>query len=159
MKDKVFIDTNIFVYSALDDEEEKVKREKAIELLKQFSDKQTIVSTQILNEFYSVLLKHNIPDKDIQDKLNTIIKDSMVSLIRVETIKNSWELRAKYNISFWDSLIVASALENECQILYSEDLHHSQLIESRLRILNPFNLRQIPLTGNGDGKDSAREII
>ena len=43
MKDKVFIDTNIFVYSALDDEEEKVKREKAIELLKQFSDKQTIV--------------------------------------------------------------------------------------------------------------------
>ena len=34
MKDKVFIDTNIFVYSALDDEEEKVKREKAIELLK-----------------------------------------------------------------------------------------------------------------------------
>ena len=75
MKDKVFIDTNIFVYSALDDEEEKVKREKAIELLKQFSDKQTIVSTQILNEFYSVLLKHNIPDKDIQNKLNTIIQE------------------------------------------------------------------------------------
>jgi predicted nucleic acid-binding protein len=138
MKDKVFIDTNIFVYSALDDEEEKVKREKAIELLKKFSDKQTIVSTQILNEFYSVLLKHHIPDKDIQDKLNTIINDSMISLIRVGTIKNSWELRAKYNISFWDSLIVASALENECTILYTEDLHHSQLIEGRLRILNPF---------------------
>jgi predicted nucleic acid-binding protein len=82
MKDKVFIDTNIFVYSALDDEVEKTKREKAIELLKKFSGQQTIVSTQILNEFYSVLLKHNIPDKDIQDKLNIIINDSMVSLIR-----------------------------------------------------------------------------
>jgi predicted nucleic acid-binding protein len=138
MKDKVFIDTNIFVYSALDDEEEKVKREKSIELLKKFSGQQTFVSTQILNEFYSVLLKHNIPDKDIQDKLNTIINDSMVSLIRIETIKNSWELRAKYNISFWDSLIVASAIENKCTILYTEDLHHSQLIAGRLRILNPF---------------------
>jgi predicted nucleic acid-binding protein len=138
MKDKVFIDTNIFVYSALDDEEEKVKREKAIELLKKFSGQQTIVSTQILNEFYSVLLKHNIPDKSIQDKLNTIINDSIVALIRVETIKNSWKLRARYNISFWDSLIVASALENGCIILYTEDLHHSQLIEGRLRILNPF---------------------
>ena len=138
MKDKVFIDTNIFVYSALDDEEEKVKREKSIELLKKFSGQQTFVSTQILNEFYSVLLKHNIPDKDIQDKLNTIINDSMVSLIRIETIKNSWELRARYNISFWDSIIVASALENKCTILYTEDLHHSQLIAGRLRILNPF---------------------
>ena len=63
MKDKVFIDTNIFVYSALDDEKEKVKREKAIELLKKLSGQQTFVSTQILNEFYSVLLKNNIPDK------------------------------------------------------------------------------------------------
>jgi len=138
MKDKVFIDTNIFVYSALEDEEEKVKREKAIELLKKFSDHQTIVSTQILNEFYNVLLKHNIPDKDIQDKLNTIINDSMVSLIRVETIRSSWELRAKYSISFWDSLIIASALENKCIILYTEDLQHNQLIEGRLKILNPF---------------------
>ena len=138
MKDKIFIDTNIFVYSALDDEEDKVKREKAIELLKKFSGKQTIVSTQILNEFYSVLLKHNIPYKDIHNKLDTIISDSMVSLIRVETIKSSWELRAKYNISFWDSLIVASALENKCTTLYTEDLHHNQLIEGRLRILNPF---------------------
>ncbi len=77
-------------------------------------------------------------NEDIQDKLNTIINDSMVSLIRVETIKSSWELRAKYNISFWDSLIVASALENKCTILYTEDLHHSQLIEGRLRILNPL---------------------
>jgi predicted nucleic acid-binding protein len=47
-------------------------------------------------------------------------------------------LRAKYNISFWDSLIVASAIENKCTILYTEDLHHSQLIAGRLRILNPF---------------------
>ena len=138
MKDKVFIDTNIFVYSALEDEEEKVKREKAIELLKKLSSHQTIVSTQILNEFYNVLLKHNIPDKDIQEKMNPIINDSMVSLIRVETIRSSWELRAKYNISFWDSLIVASALENKCTILYTEDLQHNQLIEDRLRIVNPF---------------------
>jgi predicted nucleic acid-binding protein len=107
-------------------------------LLKKFSDKQTVVSTQILNEFYRVLLKHSIPDKEIQTKVNAIINDSMVSLIRIETIKNSWKLRERYNFSFWDSLIIASALENNCTNLYTEDLHHSQLISGRLKIVNPF---------------------
>ena len=40
--------------------------------------------------------------------------------------------------TYWDSLIVATALSSECSILYSEDMQHNQLIENKLRIINPF---------------------
>jgi predicted nucleic acid-binding protein len=43
---------------------------------------------------------------------------------------------AKY--SYWDSLIIASALKNNCSICYSEDMQHGQLIEDRLKVINPF---------------------
>jgi predicted nucleic acid-binding protein len=53
-------------------------------------------------------------------------------------ILKSWEIREKHKYSIWDSLIIASALENGCKILYSEDMHHNHLIEKKLRIINPF---------------------
>jgi predicted nucleic acid-binding protein len=130
MRDKVFIDTNIFIYSALEGEDEKVKREKAIALLKKLSEHQTLISTQVLNEFHNTLLKHNIPEENILDKLNTIINNSTVLVITVETIKRSWALRKRYRFSLWDALIIASALENNCSTLYTEDLQHNQLIEN-----------------------------
>ena len=48
------------------------------------------------------------------------------------------DLRSKHNFSYWDSLIVASALENACEVLYTEDLQDGHVIEGRLRIVNPF---------------------
>ncbi|MBC8485458.1 MAG: hypothetical protein H8D45_05400 [Bacteroidetes bacterium] len=49
-----------------------------------------------------------------------------------------WKLKEKYHYSVYDSLILASAIEADCTILFSEDLHHNQLIENKLRIINPF---------------------
>jgi len=48
------------------------------------------------------------------------------------------DLRLKYKFSYWDSLIIASALESGCGILYTEDMQDGQVIEDRLRIVNPF---------------------
>ncbi len=48
------------------------------------------------------------------------------------------KIAEKYGFSFWDSMIVAAALNNHCSLLYSEDLQHSQTIEGRLKIVNPF---------------------
>ena len=138
MRDKVFIDTNVFVYTTLEDEAEGAKYQKAKKLIKQLSDHETVVSTQILNEFYSVLVKHKVPENEIQDKVNTIIEDSTLALVRIETIRSSWQIRMKYRFSLWDSLIIASAVENECSLLYTEDLQHNQLIGDRLKIINPF---------------------
>lgn len=138
MRDRGFIDTNIFVYSVLEDENEIIKHEKAIAFLDKMLNFEVVTSTQVLNEFYNTLIRHNIPEKNIQERINTIIENSTVSLIRISSIKMSWEIRGKYKFSLWDSLIIASAIESRCSILYSEDLHHNQLIENQLRIINPL---------------------
>jgi predicted nucleic acid-binding protein len=44
----------------------------------------------------------------------------------------------RYKYSFYDSLIIATALENKCMILYSEDLQHNQGIGKKMKIVNPF---------------------
>ncbi len=141
MKDKdknVFIDTNILVYSILKDKNHKEKTDKAVFLLKNIENKNVFVSTQVLNELYSSLLKHKFVDKNIQEKLNFVAQEMIVSPITLETVKNAWNLRNKYNYSYWDCLILASALENECTILYSEDMHNSHDVENSLKITNPF---------------------
>ena len=61
-----------------------------------------------------------------------------VSTITMKTILEGWELRKKYNLSYWDSLIISSALENECTILYSEDLQNNMKIKNKLVIRNPL---------------------
>jgi predicted nucleic acid-binding protein len=48
------------------------------------------------------------------------------------------KIEVLYGFSFWDSMIVASALDNHCSVLYSEDFQHNQIIEGRLQIINPF---------------------
>ena len=61
----------------------------------------------------------------------------IIELNREILIKAS-ELRGRYPISFWDGLIVASALFADADILYSEDMQNGLLIEKKLRIINPF---------------------
>jgi len=136
MKDKIYFDTNIWVYSALKNENELEKREKALDLIQ--SDAELFASTQVLNEFYNVLLKYKVADVQIVIYIKEIIENTTVSSQNIETLKKAWEIKQKYFFSLWDSLILASALENNCSILYTEDMHHNQLIENTLKIVNPF---------------------
>lgn len=61
-----------------------------------------------------------------------------VAIIEPGDLLKAIDLHNRYKYSFWDSLILASALSSECEIVYSEDMQHDQLIEARLRIVNPF---------------------
>ena len=136
MKDSCFIDTNIFVYAALQTEKDTSKRNVALDLMRNASN--IVVSTQVLNEFYSVLLKHKISDKAIVLYINEIVKNTEVSSQKLSTLELAWQVKSKYGFSLWDSLVLASALQNNCQILYSEDMQHEQIIEDQVRIINPF---------------------
>lgn len=49
-----------------------------------------------------------------------------------------WSFGERNNFSFWDSLIIAAALESHCTMLYTEDLQYGQVIDGRLTIVNPF---------------------
>ncbi len=58
--------------------------------------------------------------------------------IYFDTVKKYLSLKKKYLYSYWDSLILASSLESKCNIVYSEDMQHRQVIEQTLTIMNPF---------------------
>jgi predicted nucleic acid-binding protein len=47
-------------------------------------------------------------------------------------------LAERYTLSTFDAMIVASALDADCDRLWSEDMHHGLVIDTRLRIENPF---------------------
>lgn len=136
MSAKVFVDTNIWVYAKVETPGSD-KHHLSCDFLKNNHDS-IVISTQVINEYYNVLLKNRIPEPGIQKSVYQILTEAELSLITFETIVKSWEIRSRYNYSVYDSLIVASAIEAGCTVLYSEDLQHRQLIESKLRIINPF---------------------
>jgi predicted nucleic acid-binding protein len=96
-------------------------------------------STQVLNEYYSVMLKKKATDHLIQDNLELIIDTAEIAIIEIMTIRLAHKIKLKYGFSYWDSLILASAVETGSQYLYSEDMQHNQVIEHQLTIINPFH--------------------
>jgi len=136
MKDKkVFIDTNVLIYTYSVDESN--KRNIAISLFSQNND--IFISIQVVNELVNVLSKKFLLiSDDINIKLNEIECNCEISNISLKLINNALILKDRYKYSYFDSLIIASALENDCEILYSEDMQHNQIIEDKLKIINPF---------------------
>jgi predicted nucleic acid-binding protein len=145
MKDKVFIDTNIFVYAFLDtdDTSQHAKHLKAVEFLEQFdADSQVIISTQVLSEYYSALLKNKISDEDIQESAKQLVNSIEVVPVSKNIVMDTYSIKNKYRYSYLDSLIITSALQSNCTVLYSEDMQHNQKIENQLSIINPFTIIQ-----------------
>jgi predicted nucleic acid-binding protein len=134
MTDKCFIDTNIWVYAHC--QEANNKCDIALELLETVPF--LVSSTQVLNEYYSVMLKKKITDNLIQDNIEVMIDISDIQVIQITTIRQAHQIKLKYGFSYWDSLVLASALEAGCQRIYSEDMQHQQIIENSLMVVNPF---------------------
>lgn len=140
MKDKIFIDTNIYIYFLLEDEKNLNKKERVQNLITQFQNKDILISIQVLNEIYNTLLKYKIEEDLIREKLNLIISKTILIQTNLYTLEKCWGLQEKYKYSYWDSLIIASALQADCGILYTEDLHNNHEIEGKLKIINPFTI-------------------
>ncbi|MGD2086772.1 MAG: PIN domain-containing protein [Candidatus Aminicenantes bacterium] len=136
MPDKIFIDSNIFIYAKVEHAGSH-NHELAKKFLKELEGK-IIISIQVLNEFYNVLGRFKIADRIIQENIKEILKEVHLETITLDTIKLCWKIKIKHKYSYFDSLIIASALENDCSVLYSEDMHHDQLIEKKLKIINPL---------------------
>jgi predicted nucleic acid-binding protein len=136
MRDKVFVDSNIFIYAKVKSQDTE-KYIGAQSLLRSI-DQQVIISVQVLNEFYNTLVRIRVADTAIQSFLKQIIQTTLTKPINTSTVELCWKMRNEYHYSYYDSLILASALESGCTILYSEDMQHGQVIEKNLKILNPF---------------------
>ena len=127
-----FLDSNIVLYAFGDDE---IKCRIANRLLAEYP----CISTQVVNECSHVMRRklHWKPDK-IAEELEVLLVVVRLQPVDIRHIRLAWKIAARYGFSHFDSLIVAAALEAHCERLYSEDLQNGQIIEDRLRIVNPF---------------------
>ncbi|MFP4346464.1 MAG: PIN domain-containing protein [Anaerolineales bacterium] len=138
MSDKsIFIDTNVFVYAKLKTDAAKQKHQLAVERLRTLGAP-AVVSTQVFVEFASVLLKNQIAEEQVRQAVQDIATDSHVTPVTLNTVERAWNLKLRYRYSYWDSLILAAALEAECTLLWTEDLQHGQVILDVLTVENPF---------------------
>jgi predicted nucleic acid-binding protein len=134
MSDSVFLDTNVLVYAYSDTE---LKKQTVARKL--VSENNSFISTQVLQELSNIL--HRKFKKTWTEIANATLEVSQSNQIHensVTTLHQAYKMAERYKFSFYDSLIVAAALEANCSRLYSEDMNHNQQIEGRLTIVNPF---------------------
>jgi predicted nucleic acid-binding protein len=133
-----FIDTNILVYAY--DADAGDKHIKAQAVVKEcWENESGIISTQVLQEFYVTVtrkLSSPIPPQAARDVIQTYRAWSMFRPT-IEDIISSSELEQRYQLSFWDALIVIAAQVSGAAILVSEDLQDGQQIGS-IKVANPF---------------------
>ena len=136
MNDKVFLDTNTVIYSYSEDEPEKQKI--ANDILEQYSN-QIIISNQVINELSNTLFrKFKLNADEVRETVLELNDNFPIVNFNLQTQLKGIELKGKYKLQFYDSMILATALENGCNIVFSEDMQHNQVIENRLTIINPF---------------------
>jgi predicted nucleic acid-binding protein len=139
MKDRFFIDTNIIIY--VFDKKNKDKKVKAQNILKQaLSNTNGILSFQVIQEFCNVALKKfEIPlsASDCKTFINNFLFPICDIFPGLELYNKAIEIKESTNYGFYDSLIIASAIEGKCNILYSEDLNNNEKVMG-LQIVNPF---------------------
>jgi predicted nucleic acid-binding protein len=139
MSDRAFLDTNIFVYSF--DSASPKKAARAAKLIRTAIESRTgIVSYQVVQEFFNVALRRfakpmSIPEAE--QYLSTIFRPLLAVHSSQALYREALRIGARFRIPWYDSLIVASALEGKCDVLYSEDFQNGQRVEG-LEISNPF---------------------
>lgn len=132
----VFIDTNIWVY-AFSDTQDKRKTQLSRALVRRTAH--IHISTQVINETTKNLLqKFNATEVVIQGLITSLYRKYHVVDLSRPILLQASSLRARYSFSFWDSTIIASALEVQAETLYSEDLQDGLTVEGRLSIKNPL---------------------
>ena len=137
MRDKIFLDTNLLVYLYADDSDKEKSHIIRSLVDKRFED--IVISTQVLGEFFHVLTKKGLKTKE---EARQMVMDLIANFTSVEVLQTSavkaMDISIREGYSYWDSLIISSALESNCSILYSEDMQDGQIIEGKLRLRNPF---------------------
>ena len=130
-----FIDTNVWLYAFVQGEDPS-KHTVARGLLQR---SEPIISTQVINEVcVNLLWKASFSEEQIGELIGSFYEKYHVVQLNRSILLDASGLRQRYSFSFWDSLIISSALQSNVSVLYSEDMHDGLLVDGRLRIVNPF---------------------
>jgi predicted nucleic acid-binding protein len=139
MNDRFFLDTNIFVYAF--DRHAPAKSRKADKLIREaLTTQKGVISYQVVQEFFNVALRRFTPPMiavEAEQYFTTVFRPLLgvqsSTVLYIEALR----LHAGGILSWYDSLIVAAAIEAHCELLLTDDLQHGQRF-GNLRITNPF---------------------
>lgn len=127
-----FVDTNVLLYLISHDAAKARRAEKLLSA-------RVCISVQVLNEFANVARrKHGLDWHELTEVLDGIRHCVQVQDLTLDTHLLGLALAARYRFSVYDAMIAAAALRAGCSTLLSEDFQTGQLIDERLKVVNPF---------------------
>lgn len=133
-----FVDSNILVYAY--DKTAGTKFDKSSDLVETlWSTGGGCISIQVLQEFYVVATRKfagQTPRREILDIVEDLCSWNVHSPVTADVL-DAIRIRERYRLSFWDAMIIGSAVKLDCKILWSEDLNHGQDYLG-VRVQNPF---------------------
>jgi len=138
MPGRAFIDSNIWLYTLLVAENDP-RAAMANRLIDSID--RAVISSQVIREITSNLVKKRVmPEASVRALISNLYTTCEVVHADQSQFLHASRLREILSISYWDSLIVASARAG-CEKLYTEDMNNGQLIEGSLHVANPFALK------------------
>ena len=145
MTAKVFVDTNVLVYSrdASEAQKQKLSMEWMAHLWRTRTGK---LSYQILQEFYLTVtakLQPGLDPENARRDVRSLLAWEPI-VINEQVLENAWLVQDSYQLSWWDALVVSAAQIGDCRYLLTEDLQEDQKFGS-LRVVNPFHVEPTSL--------------
>ena len=133
---KIFIDTNILVYTL--DQKNIEKRDVARKIVKKIVEvHQPVISTQVIKEFYVVASNKLKADPIVVKNIIHNFHNMEIVNNDLDLIEQAIDISILSQLSFWDSLIIAAAEKANCEYVLSEDLNSGQNYRG-IKLLNPF---------------------
>jgi predicted nucleic acid-binding protein len=127
-----FVDSNILLYLVLDNGGKAAKVREVLGL-------GCTISVQVLNETTNVLRrKYKMPWDEVRRFLSVVrdLTETVPTDVAIHEV--GIDIAERYGFSIYDSMILAAAMKSDCQIVFSEDMQHGQIIDRQIRIINPF---------------------
>ncbi len=135
--DPCFVDTNVWLY-ALVDSGDSNKTFVARDLLLNQS-RPILISTQVINEVcVNLIRKAGVSEEVVRELTVAFFGRYEVLLITEAMVLQASRLRERHSFSYWDSLMVAAALQGNAATLFSEDMQDGLVVDGRLTLSNPF---------------------
>lgn len=133
MNDKIFWDSNLIIYYVTD-----TGTKVSVIKVKLSKPAQHVISAQVLNEFSNIAYrKLGFTSQKITSEITAFQTVFTIVPLTTSCTLRAVAVKGRYGFSYYDSLILATALEDQCNFLYSEDMHHGQVVDT-LTIINPF---------------------
>jgi len=130
--DRIFLDSNVLIYAYFKQDVDKQRISK--ELIMQ----ECVISTQVLQEMSHTLnRKMKVDFQIIKLILQECLHNCELYINTSDTVLAALDIAERYGFSFYDSMIIAAAIDSDCSVLYSEDMQHNQYI-GNLTVINPF---------------------